>query len=527
MEIDFRAGSYRATGDHDPDVMRKLGWNLIGAEWRTAHISRVLPLEAFCVGEAHRRVAPVVLDRQVKIAASAAADAEIVIPVGKRAAAAGKDFRGYQKAGIAYCASRHKSLIGDIPRLGKMIQGIGRVNLMPQESWSRGLIICPSNAKLTWCERWEEWSTHLQGINYCDGDFDPQSWVTVCNWELVPRHIASFNQVDWDWIIFDEIHRCGGETSQTTQLTIGPEAQLHANSWYLGLSGTPIGTRPINFWPICRFMDPKGLGADKWQFRKKYCGARADNRWDSKGSTNEEELQYKARAAFMVRRDMEVGGVPPNRSTVHLPATGLSRLIRAERSAMQDSVAEFEALVRRNQGLNTAHFAENDEPLDEKTMALQALTLAALPMMIEFIEEQLETEDKIVVFCHHRAVAKELQKAFPGCAFVIGGMTIQKREAERKRFQEDGGCRVFVGNIAACCENLELSSADVIVFCELIWQTGILDQAEMRVWLPDKTTPIQIWRLVVAGSATAEMAEDMAQRQQGIERCTVASRLAA
>jgi SWI/SNF-related matrix-associated actin-dependent regulator 1 of chromatin subfamily A len=147
-------------------------------------------------------------------------------------------------------------------------------------------------------------------------------------------------------------------------------------------------------------------------------------------------------------------------------------------------------------------------------------------MMIKFIEEQLETEPKVVVFCHHRAVAKALHDAFPGCAFVIGGLPTTKREAERRRFQEDPECRVFVGNIESCCENMELSAADVVVFCELVWKTALLDQAEERVWLPGKTTPIQIFRLVVAGSASADMAALMELRQEAIERATVARRMA-
>lgn len=531
MQIDYRVGSYRTSGGHDPDVLRRLGWNLVGAEWRTAHLARVLPLEAFCVGEALRRVAPVVAERKAKIAASNATTADVVIPVGTGALAKGYNFRPYQKAGIIYSAARHKSLNADIPRLGKMIMGIGLINTHPVGAIRRGLILSPANAKITWCERWPEWTTHPDlGIDYCEGDRRPDAPILVCNWDILTRHIDYFLSQEWDFVIGDELHRCGREDSARTRATFGSDldAGIPARLHWLGLTGTPIGTRPINIWPICRFMDRRGLGADKWQFRKKYCGARADNGWDSKGSTNEEELQYKLRASFMVRRDRgDVGAdLPPNRQTIRLPAEGLSRLVRAERSALQQNLAEFEALVRRNQGVSSAEYAVLDEPQDAKQLAVQELTLAALPMMTEFINEQLETESKVVVFCHHRAVAKALQSAFPGCAFVIGGMTAVKREAERKRFQEDGGCHVFVGNIAACCENLELSSADVIVFCELIWQTGLLDQAEMRIWLPDKDVPIQIFRLVVAGSATADMADEMERRQQGIERATVARRLA-
>lgn len=511
--------------------MRRLGWNLVGTEWRTSHVLRVIPLVDFCVNEAAKRVVPLVAARRQAIAASVAATTDITVPVGKTAAAAGKDFRGYQKAAVVFSDARHKSLNGDVPRLGKMITGIGLVNYKPRDLVRRVLVLAPANAKITWCERWIEWCVHEDlSIDYCEGNHNPRSPVVVCNWDILGRHIDYFMSVSWDIVIGDELHRCGTDTSGRTRMTFGEDltSGIPAKLHWLGLSGTPFGTRPLNIWPICRFMDPTGLGADKWSFRKRYCGASAENGWDSKGSSNEEELQYQLRSRFMVRRDMgDVGDeLPPNRQTVKLPKEGLSRLIRAERSAMQQRLEEFEQLVHaENTRVNTAELAENDEPLDPAALAAQDLTLAALPMMIDFIKEQRETENKVVVFCHHRAVAKALRDALPGCAFVIGGMTTAKREAERRRFQDDPACHVFVGNIAACCENLELAAADVAIFCELVWQTGLLDQAEMRIWLPTKTTPIQIFRLVVETSASADMADLMEKRQQGIERATVAKRM--
>lgn len=532
MKIDYRLGTYRAIDVEDSSMLQKLGWKLIGTEWRTAHQAQVLPFAAFCVGEAAKRVHPVVEARKAEIAASNAATADLHIPVGKGAIDLGYDFRGYQKAAIVYQDARHKSLNGDIPRLGKMITGIGLVNYKARiRVPKRVLILAPANAKITWCERWAEWCAHAElAIDYCEGAHNPESPALVVNWEILTRHLAYIMAQEWDIVIGDELHRCGGKNSAVTKATFGEEYDtgIPATMAWAGLSGTPIGTRPINFWPICRFMDPKGLGRDWWHFRKRYCGATKQNRWDDKGAQNEEELQYLARKAFMVRRDKGDGvELPPNRQTIILPATGLSRLVRAERNLMQQRIADFTAKVDAvNSGLTAAEIAEKDEPVDAATAASEELAMAALPMMVDFVNEQLETEDKVVVFAHNRRVAKALRDLFPGCAFVIGGLTPVKRESERKRFQNDPNCRVFVGNIHSCAENIELSSADVTVFCQLIYQTSILDQSELRTWLPTKDRPIQIFRLVVAGSGSEEMAKLMEQRQASIARATVAKHLA-
>lgn len=541
MQIIFKIGTFRASGDHDPVVMRRHGWIWIPPfkEWRTSDLTRVAPFVDFCVGEAERRVRPFVEMRRAAIAASVSATADIHIPVGKKAAAAGKDFYGYQRAGVQFSRARPKSLNGDTRRLGKMIQAIGLINTYEPGRIKRVLAISPANAKITWCDRWEEWGTHPElAVDYCEGSHNPESPFLVINWDVVARHESYLRSVPWDVVIGDEVHRLGNPTSQRTIATLGPDCKsaIPASLHWLMLSGNPIGTRPVNLWPMLQFLDPQGLGANYWRFVARYCDADKWNGWDASGASNMEELQYKMRAAFMVRRDKHdvAEELPPLRETVKLPKEGLTQLIRAELSAVQAQLADFERLVKVETKEAAAvvekalGFTEKEAPDTDDTIAYsrQQLTLAALPMMINWIHELRETEEKIIIFAHHRRIVQELHKAFPGSAFVIGGMSATHREAERVRFQEDPNCHEFVGNIAACCENLELSAADTVVFCELTWQPWQLDQAEDRVWLVTKTTPIQIYRLVVDGSASAAMADLLELRQDSIERATVARRLA-
>lgn len=527
MQITFKGGVFRAEGDHDPEVMLKHGWLWIaGAKyWRTAHVARVAPFVEFCVGEAATIVGKFVAERRAQIADSVAATADVHIPVGAKAAAAGKDFRGYQKAGALFQRARRKSLNGDVPRLGKSITSIGCINMHPVGDIKRVLVVAPANAKITWCRYWDDWSAHPLAVDYCEGAHNPESPVLVCNWDILSRHKAYLQSVDWDVIIPDEMHRLASLNSQRTKALFSLRASKH----WLFLSGNPLGTRPKNLWPFLQFADPDGLGKNWWKYGMRYCAGKHDGfGWNFDGISHPEELQIELRKRIMVRRDKsDVGAdLPPNRQTIRLPKDGLSRLIRAERNAVQANLADFERLVAQ-QTRESTMLQENEEPTEQDVVgyARQDLALAALPMMIAFITEQLETEDKVVVFAHHRAVMHALKEAFPGCAFVIGGLSTQARENERVTFQEDPNCRVFIGNCAACCENMELSSADVVIFCELTWQHWQLDQCEERVWLPTKETPIQIFRLVVDGSASADMADLLEKMQDSIERATVARRL--
>jgi SNF2 family DNA or RNA helicase len=536
MKIEFKLGTYRAT-DATPEEAEKLkraGWVPLPAlkAFMTPHVARAAPWVDACVGEAARKVLPFVEQRRAAIAASVAATADIKIPVGPWAAERGFDFRGYQKAGIAFMRSRARCINGDVPRLGKTVQAVGLANTYAVGEIRRVLVLCPANAKISWKEHFERWSIHQHlKVGYVEGAKRPEADVLIVNWDTIGTHIDYVRSLTWDIVIGDEIHRCSSFNSARTRHVLGTEKDagqggIQARLHWVGLSGTPLGTRPRNLWPIVRFMDPEGLGRNVWDFKRRYCGASKLNQWDDTGATNMEELQFKLRSSIMVRRDKHDVSeeLPPLRERVSLSKEGLSKFIRAERSAMQVALDEFRARLEeegRDQGL-----PQEDEESAEQ-LGPKDLALAALPMMIDFINEQLETEQKVVVFAHHRAVTAALRDAFPDCAYIVGGLSTAKREAERVRFQEDPACRVIVGSITSCYENLTLAAADVIVFCERVWWTHIIAQAEERVWLPTKTVPTAIFHLVVEGSADEEMANILLATQDAIERATVAKRLQA
>ena len=87
-----------------------------------------------------------------------------------------------------------------------------------------------------------------------------------------------------------------------------------------------------------------------------------------------------------------------------------------------------------------------------------------------------------------------------------------------RRFQADPECRVIVCNIRAGGTAISLAASDVVVFVELSWVPSEMDQAEERIWLPEKTTPMSVYRLVVENSLDSAMAHILDVRQESIER---------
>lgn len=508
-------------------ILKAAGWRLLASTdtWTTGDITKAAPLLAHCDDKSRAVIETWTKTRRDAVAASMAVDTTVNIP-----APPGLAYRGYQAAGIMFMRQRKFSLNADAPRLGKTIQSLGLVNLHGKPA--RVLVICPANAKPGWTREADKWLVHKTTIGACEGDVNPGADFLVINYEILGRHLNSIGSRTWDYIFVDEAHFLGNEKSQRTQNVMSLDAMEH----FVFLTGTPVYTRPIQLWPMLQKIDPQGLGASYWRYVKRYCAAGIgdDGRWHFDGSSNEAELQFRLRERLMIRREKSdvSAELPPARQTIYLPKTGLERLLKKERDAFSKNLGDLMEKLKGDmtpeQWKTLASFDGRNEDSNAVNMARKDLALAKVGMATKFVVDLLQTEQKVVVFTHHRAVTQALSSALTpyGVATVIGGISTSKREAERKRFQEDPSCRVFVGNITAAGSAIELSAADVAVFAEISWIPSEIDQAEERIWLPTKTVPMTIYRLVVESSVDAVMSDILEARQEAIGRMMTQKHLA-
>ena len=112
----------------------------------------------------------------------------------------------------------------------------------------------------------------------------------------------------------------------------------------------------------------------------------------------------------------------------------------------------------------------------------QAAGLAKLKHVVEFVNEVMETEESIVVFCHHKAIHKLLHESLAehNPASIIGGQTLSVRDNEIDRFQK-GKTRLMVAGLRAGNVGINLTKARYVIFAELDWSPAIHSQAEDRL----------------------------------------------
>lgn len=358
------------------------------------------------------------------------------------------------------------------------------------------MVICPASLRINWKREAEKWLISkpeigivLDGKNYPDGD------LIICNYEILGKH-ESIKATKWDIIIADESHYCKGK-SQRTKNTLS----LRSDRWVF-LTGTPILNRPAEIWNIAHKCAPK-LFPNWWGFAKRYCDMKETPfGMDTRGASNLGELNQKL-STFMIRRkkvDVLKDLPPKRRQIIELPPTKEMRIV-LDRENMQWKVHEetmARLVARRDQAALLNDEQEYRGAANELKQAYkvafgdmakvrQEVALAKLPLCIAHIKDLLESVDKILVFCRHKAVAANLMEELKdfGAVVLMGDTAMNERQKAVDAMQNDPKCRVFVGSIQAAGVGITLTAASTVVFVEPDWTPALLSQCEDRCLAKD------------------------------------------
>ena len=418
--------------------------------------------------------------------ASRATDSEIVIP-----APGDLEYLPYQKAGIAYAASRKSVLIGDEMGLGKTIQALGLINL--DFTIQIVLIVAPKSLLLNWQREAEKWLTRAVDL-------------AVINYDMVWKR-ADLTERTWDLVVYDESQYLKNPKAKRTVASLAIQARRR-----VFLTGTPILNRPVELWPMVNAIDPDGMGKSFFGFAQRYCGARQVRAgrkmvWDFTGASNLEELQDKMRQKFMVRRlkaDVLKELPAKRRQIIPLEANGASSILRAEKKLIEQ--LGFEEAARALEGQSAA--------FTEMAKLRHDLGVAKVEKALDHIKDMLDSVEKVIVFAHHHDVIDGLQAGLDefGCVTVTGQTPGADRQAAVDRFQADPTCRVFLGNIKAAGVGLTLTAASTVVFVESDWTPGWMQQAEDRAHRIGQTESVLVQYLVFDGSMDAVLAQTLVSK---------------
>lgn len=413
----------------------------------------------------------------------------------------------YQATGVEFLKGKDKALLADGMGLGKTPQAIVAARDLGAR---KVVVICPAIAR-------ENWRRELVRWGYTGESFI-ESYDRLVRRKEVRQTIASMAP---DVLILDEAHYLKTRTSKRAQAVYGPYcngkglASTAKRVWLL--TGTPAPNNVSELYPHIKALWPAGLPGDGSfnAFLQHYC-ITIDTVYGLKvvGNKNVNILRESMRSIMLRRKAEDVlKDLPPivwhdvaveaDEIDPELKAIEASPEVKALRAVLEDPEAEL------------------DVAGDIAMATLRRLTGVAKANVVgAMLAEELEAKayDKVIVFAHHKDVIATLRALLEDFdPVVIDGSTSQTaRQQNIDRFQSDGSCRVFVGQITACATAVTLHAASQVVFAEASWTPSDNLQAAKRAHRIGQTRPVIVRMIGLAGSIDEAVMQVLARKSQMI-----------
>ena len=407
--------------------------------------------------------------------------------------------RPYQIEGVEYIESRHgRALCGDEQGLGKTVEALIWLHRHPETR--PAIVACPASLKFNWEKETQKWLPN-ESVTILSGRWSktkktPTEKIVIINYDILSNkykkvkdeytgETKSIEQRNTGWsdslaklnpqsLICDEIQMVRNLKTNRGK-SIARMAKKIPN--VLGLSGTPIENRPIEFFNPIKIINPT-IFPSYWKYAQEYCGAKHNGfGWDFNGATNTKELHNKLKKTVMIRRlkkDVLPELPPKNRMVITLDIDNRKEYNKAS--------SDIIAYIEDTKGAEAAEKAEKAQGLVTIETLKQLAIKGKINACIEWIERYLEDNNKLVVGCVHTNIVEQLVEHFGEKAVCIYGSTpLKKRHENVIAFQEDPNIKLLIGNVKAAGVGLTLTAANATCTIEFEWKPATHSQFEDRV----------------------------------------------
>ena len=420
----------------------------------------------------------------------------------------------YQRTGVAFLEAKNgRALIGDDMGLGKTIQAIAWLQMHPEVR--PVIIICPASVKLNWAKEIRNWmGAGDNKIEIIEGQtpYILHGSLLLINYDLVHYWLPTLVNYDPKAVILDECQMIKSNKTKRTKAV--QDLGKHARH-LIALSGTPIVNRPIEFYNIIQLLN-RDLFPNWLYYTQRYCNRKHNGfGWDVSGASNTEELHEILSESIMIRRSkQEVLTDLPDKIRSFIPI----ELHPEGREAYEEAEDNFIAWMQTYRGKEAAERASMAEALTEIEVLKQVAANAKIPQTTEWIDDFLDSGQKLVVFCTHRTFVKALANRYGKKAVTLDGQTPPKsRQQVVDQFQTDPSCQLFIGNIKAAGVGITLTAASNVALLELPWTPGELVQAEDRCHRIGQKDTVNVYYLLAEHTIEEKVASLLDKKRKVLD----------
>lgn len=405
-----------------------------------------------------------------------------------------------QLSGAKFLAERQYALLADLPRVGKTGSTVIAADYVMAETI---LVVTTASGRGVWKAGLPNWSTFDRPLQVMLGKskLDPKIPSAIVGWNGITSPALRYELLKrkWDLIIPDEVHNAKNFEAKRTQSLYGELlddgaalkntiALTNRTDRMWTLSGTPLPNSPADAYPMLRALFCDRLTAaygptdvtKQSDFLKRYCKMRPMKighgfhaRWIDVfvEGINLDELNARMKGLFIQRTQKDVGILEPDYETMPLMAPrALPPELRDAKKAQQI----LDAARTGDRGSLEMHMG----PLRRITGEIKA------DLVVEAVKEELDGAlDKIVIAYWHTDVGARLLAGLAkyGVTGIDGSTSPARRTEHEQKFLKDRSVRVFLAQIQAAGEAIDLSAASNLIFAESSFVPKDMAQMAMRV----------------------------------------------
>jgi len=431
----------------------------------------------------------------------------------------------FQRQGIAYGINTERLIIGDQPGLGKTIQSIGIVSYVKAYPC---LVICPSSLKENWKREWEKVTgkkamilTDAVKRNYKLFYEAGLADVFIVNYESLKKYFVSSIAKPTKWtlkdvyfrneiemfksIIIDELHRCKSTATHQSKFAKGITS---GKKYVIGLTGTPVVNKPKDLVSQLYIINQMNQVFGNYKhFVDTYCAGNNE-------ASNLSDLNAKLRNNCFIRREKQavLTDLPDKqRQVVVCQISNKKEYDDAEKDLIKYLVEYKDASDAKIAS------ALRGEIMVKIGILKNISARGKLDDVFEFVDDILESGEKLILFIHLKEVAAAVLHKYHGAVSITGSDNMEARQSAVDRFQRDSRVQLIVCSIKAAGVGLTLTAASRVGFIEFPWTYADCEQCEDRAhrigqkdsvtcyyFLGKNTIDSKIYKIIQAKKAIAQ-----------------------
>ena len=435
-------------------------------------------------------------------------------------------FRGtlldFQREGLDFLLkSSGNALLADEMGLGKTVQTLAY--LSKEKNAFPALIVAPLVTLTHWQREIEKFLKKKSKNGKINSKASPTSTMIrigkssdignydfyIINYELLHKRADDLAKLPIRSIVCDEVQHLRSKTTQK-YAAVKKLAAKESIKYRVGLSGTPIYNRGSEIWPIVDILKPGLLGNFK-EFCEYFCWV------DEKGKAivldNKRDTLRKQLTTHVMLRRKKSDVLKDLKDKVRY-----QEVIASDERFYKTELDKIWKKLEEEQSYAETAFDKSASYHRAIESERQAAGLAKLKHVVEFVNEVMETEESIVVFCHHKAIHTLLHESLEehNPSSIIGGQTLTTRDNEIDRFQK-GQTRLMIAGLRAGNVGINLTKARYVIFAELDWSPAIHRQAEDRLHRIGQKNKVFAYYLVGKGTLDEHVADILVDKAYEID----------